>query len=1119
MKDPYPVHHDLIPRKRLIFYVCLLLTVALGFYPLNGQQERISFQRISLEEGLSQTIVEGILQDEMGFMWFTTRDGLNRYDGYDFKVLKNEPGNSNSLSHNELTTVFEDRDGILWIGTYNGGLNRYDPKTKKFTRFMHDPMDPASLSNNIVWRIYQDRSDILWIGTERGLNRLMPAEDLESGAAFIHYKNTPHDPSSLSHNSVRAICEDQFGNLWLGTDNGLDRMAWKEEDGKRQPVFIHHRNDPGDPMSLSHNIVRCLYKDRSGTLWIGTDMGLNKLIAGAAGEGSGVSRSRFLRYLNDPEDPGSLSHNTVYALYEDRQGSFWIGTNGGGLNLFDREKETFTAYVNDRRDPSSLSYNEVWSIYEDRSGVLWVGTYGGGICKLDRARKAFVHYLPDPDDANSLNQEIVWCIYEDRDEVLWIGTHGGGLNRFDRSFNRFTHYLQDAENPGSISSNVVRLVLEDRLGTLWIGTQGGGLCRFDRESEIFTAFKNDPYDPGSLSSDTIRALYEDRSGTLWVGTRGGGLNKMVSGMKKSEPVVFQHYRNDPADPNSISSDFIRVIYEDTSGIMWIGTLGGGLNRFDPEKEVFTHYRAIPGDSSSLSNDYIFTIHGDSAGTLWLGTYGGGLVRFDPGKEVFKSFTEEQGLPNNVVYGILEDENGNLWLSTNRGLARFNKKTESFRNYNVMDGLQSNEFNGGSFFRSPKGEMFFGGINGFNAFYPRNITDNPHIPPVVITSFQKLNKKVTLEHPLWETKILNLSHRDYFFSFEFSALDYNAPEKNRYAYKMKGLDKDWIYTDAKKRFATYTTLPPGNYVFMVKGSNNDGVWNDRGARVRITIAPPFWKQLWFIGLMILAGLSVILLGYWRRLKTVRLRAELKAAHDAQMSIMPQLAPENGAFDISGISIPANEVGGDFFDYVWLDDKNTRLGVFVGDVSGKAMKAAMTAVMASGMINSEAREAHSVSEIMTRVNRPLYLKTDRQVFTAACFASLDLNKKELIFANAGLVEPLLKSNGSVTFVRSEGPPYPLGSVKDHVYSEQNVRMKTGDVLILLTDGVLESQNKSKEFYGDERLVEFLMNLDTTSLSAKMIKEKIIEDVKRFAGNALQFDDMTMVVVKRPGKKSAR
>lgn len=451
------------------------------------------------------------------------------------------------------------------------------------------------------------------------------------------------------------------------------------------------------------------------------------------------------------------------------------------------------------------------------------------------------------------------------------------------------------------------------------------------------------------------------------------------------------------------------------------------------------------------------------------------------------------------------------MSTNNGLCMFDPKTEVFKNYNERDGLQSNEFNGGSFSKSKSGEMFFGGINGFNAFYTGAIEDNRHIPPVVITSFRKFNKEVKLGSPICELTELKLSHRDYVFSFEFAALEYTAPDKNRYAYKMEGLDKDWNYTDSRRRYANYTTLPPGDYVFRVKASNNDGVWNEEGACLQITITPPFWKTWLFraVSAILVAGLAAIL--YGRRLQNVRMKVELQSAHNAQMSIMPQNDPMVEGFDISGACIPANEVGGDFYDYIWLNENCAKFGIVVGDVSGKAMQAAMYAIMSSGMVNLKAFESSSTKDIVTRLNRPLYFKTQDTIFTALCLLSIDTQTKELTFTNAGINNPLLKSNGSIAPLEATGKRFPLGAFRDTIYEEKEHQLKSGDVVVIYTDGINEAYNEIDEFYETRSLVNLLKRLDTSGMSAKEIKGKIIDDVRRFSGKTKQNDDMTIIVVK--------
>jgi ligand-binding sensor domain-containing protein len=1054
----------------------------------HGQENRMRFEELSIEEGLSQTIVYSIVQDNEGFIWFATEDGLNRYDGYHFAIIRHDPEDTNSLGYNHILALLVDSRGTLWAGTFLKGLDRYDRDKDIFIHYRSDLDDPTTLSNDMVNCIHEDSRGDIWVGTDQGLNHL----DISTGI-FTRYLHDPADPASLSADRVASICHCTNGYIWIGTTGGgLCRLD--PDTGK----FRSFKHDPEDPSTLPDNSITALSLDRQGNLWIGTNGG------GAAV--MDMKTESFTNYQADPDNPEWLSHSSVFAILEDSNGMIWLGTNGGGLCRYDPLTGKFLTFVNDPNDPESISYNEIYDIYEDRSGVIWLGTYGGGANKFDLKRKKFVHFRYDPNGVNSLSHPIVWSILEDEPGKLWIGTHGGGLDLLDRKTGKYTHHRHDPADPYSLSSDIVRVVYKDRGGTLWIGTNGGGICRMDRKTGRFHTYRNDPADPSSISHDQIRSIYEARDGYLWIGTNGGGLNRMDKTTGR-----FTRYVHDPADLSSISNDFIRVIFEDSDGRFWLGTQGGGLNRMDREHGTFIAYKNDPGDSTSINSDFVFSILEDERCFLWMGTWGGGFVTFDSGKETFTAYIEKDGLPSNSIYGALEDEYGNFWLSSNNGICRFDPREKICKSYNERDGLQGNEFNGNSFFLSPSGEMFFGGTNGFNAFFPSQIKDNPFIPPVVITSFTKLNEKVKFDRPISEIDKIHLTYRDYVFSFEFAALEFSAPEKNRYAYKMDGLDQDWVYTDYEKRFATYTTLPPGRYTFRVKASNNDGIWNEQGASVAIVIEPPFWKTWWFRIVVLLVVAAFVILIYRRRVQNIRMKIELQTAHDAQMSIMPHSDPVIEGMEVSGICIPANEVGGDFYDIFWIDDRRTKLGVAVGDVSGKAMQAAMIAVMSSGMIYSRTDEYSSPADVADRLNRSLYYKTDEKMYTALCLANIDVLKKEVTYTIAGFSTPLIKAGGKVRMLDGAGHGLPLGALNDSRYREDKIRLGTGDVLVFFTDGVTEALNQAKDFYDQRRLELLLSSTDTSVLSAAKLKELIIADVKSFTGNVRQADDMTVVIIK--------
>ena len=1087
------MHSALVRLSTAIVSAAVAVPACLPFLPLpvfaGHGPESLDFDQISIEQGLSQSIVLDIVQDSRGFLWFATEDGLNKYDGYDFTVLRHDPHDSSSISYNYILALCVDSREMLWVGTFQRGLDMYDPATGDCVHFRHDPEDPGSLSNDMVRVIHEDPGGVIWVGTDGGLNRL----DRERGV-FTRFTHDPSDPAGIGHDEIRALCDAGGGGLWIGTNGG---GLYRYDSGNDS--FAGYRHDPEDPRSLPANSVRSLTVDREGVLWVGT-------------EGGGLCRfdedgESFECFANDPSDPHSLSHNSVFAIFETSGGELWIGTNGGGLCRFDRDSGGFIRYVNDPNDPASLSYNEIYSIYEDGSGVVWLGTYGGGVNKVNLRKSRFRHFRHDSNDPNSLSHPIVWCMVEDGPDILWIGTHGGGLNRLDRKTGRFTHFLHDEDDPSSISSNIVRQILIDRSGTLWTGTHGGGLCRYDRKSGRFRTYRHDPSDPRSISHDEIRCIYEDSRGVLWAGTNGGGLNRMDD----RDAGSFTRFENRPGDSSSLSNDFARTVFEDSEGGFWVGTQGGGLNLMDRERGEFVSFRHDPHDSTSIISDFVFSIYEDDEGILWIGTWGGGLVRFDRHSGEFTAYTRRHGLPSNSIYGLLEDDRGNFWMSSNNGICRFDPETGRVKVYTELDGLQSNEFNGGSFYRSDSGEMFFGGIDGLNSFFPDDIVDNPFVPPVVITSFRKLNREVDLGKATSRDGVLRLNHNDYVISFEFAALEYSAPEKNRYAYMMEGLDDEWIFTDHTKRFANFTTLPPGRYTFRVRGSNNDGVWNEEGASVRILITPPYWHTWWF-RLIVTAGLVMAgLLLYRRRLTNMRMKIELRTAHDAQMSIMPQEDPSISGFGISGVCIPASEVGGDFYDYFWLDDDRRRFGITIGDVSGKAMKAAVIAIMSSGMIYSRPEDESSPAAIMTRVNSALHRKTEANMYTALCLASLDVETGEMRYAMAGFNAPLLKSNGMITKLEEAGYGLPLGALDDSTYREALVRLRPGDVVVLYTDGVTEALDSSGRFYEEERLVRLLQRMEAAGLSASEIKNRIVVDVLEFTGNTGQADDMTMIVIK--------
>lgn len=826
-----------------LFWACLLATLLLAQAgsPAQAQSASLRFEMLSVEDGLSQSSVRAIFQDQRGFMWFGTDDGLNKYDGYNFTIYNHDPEEPTSLADNLITTIYQDSLGRMWIGTASG-LDRFEPETETFIHYLNNAAQASSLRGTSVSAIVEDVHGNLWISTvDGGLNLYRPETD-----DFLSYAHAADNDQTLISDQIQALAADPKGGIWIGTYEGLDYFD------PQAGVFTHHQHDPENPRSLSDNRILALFIDRSGILWIGSEEG-------------GLNRynpvdSSFGRHQHRADNPYTISSNQVQAIYEDQNGRLWVGGRSG-VNLFNRRDEYFTRYQHDPNDTHSLSNDNVLSIYADRSGVLWIGTFGGGLSKYVQNNDRFTLYQHRPNQSTSLSNDVVYAIYEDREEVVWVGTMDGGLNRLDPESGNFFAFKHDPTDPNSLGSNDVRAILEDRQGRLWIGTFGGGLNMLDRDTNRFLRYTHRDNDPSSLSDNRVMSIYQDRRGNLWIGTRDGGLDLLNPDTRK-----FTHFVHDPKDPNSLSGDFVRTITEDRAGNLWIGTYNG-VSVMDPTTRRFQRFQNDPRNPLSLSNDRVLSILEAPDGVVWIGTLLGGLNRLDPVTRTFRHFTQNQGLPSDAIYGILMDREGMLWLGTNRGLARFNPNRETFQNYDRSDGLQGFEFNAGAYYQNSHGRMYFGGIRGFNAFFPERVEDNPLIPQVVITAFKKFNQ--TERKDLQPGEKITLLHTDNFISFEFAALDYSAPEKNQYAYQLVGFDKDWVNA-GNRRYTSYTNLRGGTYTFRVIGSNQDGVWNSEGASVEIYVIPPIWERWWFIGAAGLLLVSAAFGGY--RYRVVRVQSQ-------------------------------------------------------------------------------------------------------------------------------------------------------------------------------------------------------------------------------------------------------
>lgn len=839
---------------RYSFRLFLLFTL-----PLHAQEiSSIPFKHISVVDGLSVSNVNCILHDSKGFMWFGTANGLNKYDGYHFTIYKNDREDSASISSNMVNDIIEDKNGNLWMATYQG-LSVYDRRKNTFSNYLHKDNERNSIVNNVIQCLLYDKRGNFWIGTEGGLSKF-------ENNRFINYVHSSTSSGSLANNDVTSLMEDNAGNLWIATrGGGIDRFDASKNE------FVHHMIIAGNGKKNLSNEVLDLYEDKDHLFWIATQDGLytfNKM------------KATFQRQIMD----GQVSGSVVTRLAEDRERNIWIGTENDGLYLYSQHTKRFQNFRNSS-DPTSLSNNSIWSIYKDRNHNMWVGTYSGAINLYDANRKQFSHYKNKPWDKNSLSHNSVLTIKEDKQHNLWIATDGGGLNYFERDTEKFYHFKTDPKRPGSIGGNHVGHLLIDQDENLWTSSWGKGISVLPKGKTAFTYYRNSQDDPSSLSSNYCFDLYKDSEQHIWVATLDAGLNKLNADKK-----TFTHYVPDSNNPDAINSKVLLTLFEDSDSNLWIGSENLGLNVLKKNSTKFLHHLNEPGNLKSLSNNTVNVITEDKDKNLWIGT-NGGLNRFDYKTKEFKAWLKNDGLPHDGVKSILIDDHGNLWLGTSSGISKFDPNKESFKNYNVDDGLQGNEFNRTAAIKTVSGEMYFGGTNGFNRFFPDSIKDNTAVPPIAITDFLVFNQSLDnrkgslLTNHISETREIQLPYNASVFSIEFAALDIINPQKIKYAYKLENFDQSWNHI-GNKRTATYTHLDPGEYTFRVIASNSDGIWNEEGTSLKIIIVPPFWKTLWFKSLCIILGIGSIFIFVRIRLYTLEKQKALLETKVAEKSLSLQ-----------------------------------------------------------------------------------------------------------------------------------------------------------------------------------------------------------------------------------------
>lgn len=839
-------------RKKSCLMLCIFIAVLLSLLPVNSfpiKVQRLKFESFTIDDGLSQGTIFCILQDRQGFLWLGTEGGLNRYDGYEFKVFEPDKKNVGNISGSEIRAICQDKHGVLWVGT-NKGLDRFERSTETFGHF----------PNNKVTAIFEDKYSTLWIGTAKeGLKKFDRLNNVIVPINNNHInKNNTDIPKAIA-----VIYEDSQDVLWIGASDGLYRFD------RDRNTFFKAREIP------KNEFVRAIHEDRSGRLWVGS-------------YGGGLNR--YIRKTDSfekipPCSPGStdgMSDDSIMAIFEeDDLNVLWIGTYNGGLNRFDPENKTFLHYKRERGILTSLSDNHVYSIHKDRSGLIWIGTESG-LNKLDERKNVFRHWEDEPYNRDSLEGEAVWAFLEDQPGIIWIGTDTA-LNRFDKRTGKFKNYKYNPMDQRSISKGKVQIIYKDSNNDLWVGT-ALGLNKFDRKSETFARF---------LPKKWIYELYEDRSGNFWAIT-GESLY-----LKKKNKTKFEIKEKEGDGPFSLKPGGANCIKEDRWEILWIGTKHEGLHSYNLNNRRFLSYRHDPNDPNSISDDNIQALYPDSSGTLWIGTYQGGLSRFERENGTFKRI---KNIPGYTINSILEDDSGNLWISTVKGLVKYTPGTGKITTYDTRDGLHSNEFNARACLKSKDGMLFFGSTHGFNAFYPGELIHNSHRPKIVITGFKVYNKPQPMTSIIEKSEI-RLSYNQSVFSFEFAALDFSAPGKNKYEYIMEGVDPDPVVTDAKRRFVTYTNVTHGTHKFKVKGSNNHNHWSDEELSITVIISPPYWKTWWFRTILGFLALTSLVGGYL--LRTHNLREKIAEQERVQKVLRHSRDEMERARDLAEIRSAENE----------------------------------------------------------------------------------------------------------------------------------------------------------------------------------------------------------------------
>jgi ligand-binding sensor domain-containing protein/DNA-binding CsgD family transcriptional regulator len=821
-------------------------TIICLFWASLMAQNTYFFEPITVNNGLPHQTVYRVLQDKKGFMWFGTQRGLMRYDGYACRLFGETQAGTTGFEGKPIHALMEDKRGNLWVGTHSGDFCKRAVETGVF-RYLTDDLAFKSLVGKRIQSIFEDDLGRIWIGTlDDGLFIFDPKTN-----KIAHFNRAN---SQLSNNAVFAFAQDKTGRIWVATaGEGINYFEPQTQTFKQRYADVPNLN----------GYRKTLLLDEKNNLWIGSD-------------GTGLYQldltTNIIKHFGAQNDGKSVNSNAVMGLVLTKNKQLLIATDGGGLNVFNPESNTFSVCKSDNKNTGNLNTNALYDVCVDAADNVWVATFNGGVNTHKAHQIRFDYFSYTGNKANELNNRSVLGLCQMANGSVLVGTDGGGLNVFNRKNNGFSV----VNNPNKIQNNVVKTIYEDQQKRVWLGYFNGGLALYNPQNQSFKHYLSNPTDTFSISNNSVWSIASEASGQLWVGTVGNGVNLFDPQTEK-----FQHFNSHPNDPTSLSHDAIMVVFTDKKNNVWIGTEHSGLNLFNRDKNNFTRFQHAKEGPLSISSDFIRAIFEDSRGRLWIGTEGGLNLWLGEGK--FKHYTTKNGLISDAIMGISEDFKGNLWLSAYEGISRFDTERDSFQNFKfnkTRDG-RSNQFNQSAILRTSDGEILFGGINGLDIIKPELIVQNSLKPRIVFTDFKvfdvsvingNLDGRTLFDGDINDVHDIHLSYKDNAFSIEFAALDFTESSRNQYAFKMQGFDKEWQYNSAEQRLVTYTNLDAGTYFFKVRGTNSSGEWSDNEAVMKIVIAPPFWKTWWFRMLMFLTIIALSIVAF--RIYLIRSEMELK-----------------------------------------------------------------------------------------------------------------------------------------------------------------------------------------------------------------------------------------------------